>query len=182
MKKIIFLSLLTAGAFTAFSQDKLFTKTGQVSFYSKAPMEDIEAHNKAAISALDKKSGNIEFSLLMKGFEFEKALMQEHFNENYVESDKFPKAVFKGSISNIGAVNFAANGKYPVTVSGELTMHGITKPVSTTGTLVLQNNDVSANAEFNIALDDYKISIPGLMKDKISKTVKIIASLHYQPM
>ena len=118
----------------------------------------------------------------MKGFEFEKALMQEHFNENYVESDKFPKAVFKGAISNIGSVNFAASGKYPVTVSGQLTIHGITKPVSTMGTLVLQNNEVSANAEFNILLDDYKISIPGLMKDKISKTVKISAALKYQAM
>jgi hypothetical protein len=100
-KFIVITALLLIAAVTN-AQEKLFTKTGKISFFSKTPMEDIEAHNKATISVLDKTSGQLEFSVLMKGFEFEKALMQEHFNENYVESDKFPKANFKGRLADIG--------------------------------------------------------------------------------
>ena len=77
------------------AQDRFFTKTGKINFYSKAPMEDIEAKNKTVTAVIDSKSGALQFAVQMKGFEFEKQLMQQHFNENYVESDKFPRAEFK---------------------------------------------------------------------------------------
>src|SRR5882762_5343542 len=106
MKKVLLLAAgLVIGAL-AFSQDRVFTRKGQISFYSKAPLEDIEAHNKAAVRVLDKTTGQLEFSVLMKGFEFEKALQQEHFNEDYVESDKYPKAVFKGKLADVSKVKF----------------------------------------------------------------------------
>ena len=90
----------------AVAQDKYFTKTGKISFYSKATLENIEAHNRSVTAVLDSKTGNVQFSVSIKGFEFEKALMQEHFNENYMESTTYPKAKFKGKIDNISSVNF----------------------------------------------------------------------------
>src|SRR5688500_16222954 len=127
MFKTILLSatLLIAGAVQA--QDRFFSKSAKVIFVSKAPLEDIDAVNKTAAAVLDTKTGAIQFSLSMKAFEFEKALMQEHFNENYVESDKFPKADFKGSVVNNSEVNYSKPGTYTVVVKGKLTMHGVTK-------------------------------------------------------
>ena len=94
-----------------FAQDKYFTKTGKISFFSKAIIENIEAHNRSVTCVLDTKTGNLQFSVPIKGFEFEKALMQEHFNENYAESDKFPKSTFKGTITDISTVNLQKDGK-----------------------------------------------------------------------
>jgi polyisoprenoid-binding protein YceI len=165
-----------------FSQERIFTKTGSISFFSKAPLEDIEAHNKAAISVIDKSTGQMEFSVLMKGFEFEKALMQEHFNENYVESSKFPKASFKGKITDWNKVAITTDGKYPVTVNGALTIHGETKEVTAKGVILVSGGAISSSSEFNIALDDYKISIPALVKDKIAKNVRIVVNATYQKM
>src|SRR4051812_8786294 len=95
------------------AQDKYFTRSGKVSFFSKTDMENIEAVNTKGTSTLDTKTGQLEFAVLMKAFEFEKELMMEHFNENYVESDKFPKSVFKGTIDDISSVNFQKDGIYP---------------------------------------------------------------------
>jgi len=177
--------LLAAGliiGMMAFSQDRIFTRNGKISFYSKAPLEDSEAHNKAAVSVIDKTTGQLEFSVLMKGFEFEKALQQEHFNENYVESDKFPKATFKGKITDMSKVKFTTDGSYTVPVSGQLSLHGETKDLSTTATITVKAGAVSGHTEFTISLDDYKIKIPALVKDKISKTVKIVVNTSYENM
>src|SRR5579875_3511177 len=100
-KKIFITSLaLFIMASVSFAQGRYFTKTGKITFISKAPLEDDEAVNKTVTAVLDSKSGAIQFAVLMKGFEFEKALMQQHFNEDYVESDKYPKSEFKGRITN----------------------------------------------------------------------------------
>src|SRR5687768_4455396 len=123
-KKSILLAVMISAAGLVNAQDKYFTKTGKISFYSKAPMEDIEAKNKTVAAVMDIKTGALQFSVLMKSFEFEKALMQEHFNENYVESDKFPKADFKGSVVNNSSVNYSKDGTYNTMVKGKLTIHG----------------------------------------------------------
>src|SRR5690349_23750589 len=99
-KQLVFAIILFVGSTFVHAQDKFFTKSGQVTFSSKTSLENIEAHNKSVTCVLDVKTGNLQFAVLMKGFEFEKALMQEHFNENYVESHKYPKAEFKGQIVN----------------------------------------------------------------------------------
>lgn len=169
-------------AMTAFSQDRIFTRHGEISFYSKAPLENIEAHNRAAVSVIDKTTGQIEFSVLMKGFEFAKALQQEHFNENYVESDKYPKATFKGKLADVGKVKFTTDGSYTVPVSGQLTIHGETKDVTANATITVKGGAVSGHTEFTISLDDYKISIPALVKDKIAKSVKIVVDANYENM
>ena len=108
MKKIIALSLvaLVAMSFKLADGKKYFTKTGNITFFSKTDAENIEGVNHKVTSAFETTSGKLQFSVLMKAFEFQKALMQEHFNENYVESDKFPKASFDGKFDNVAAINF----------------------------------------------------------------------------
>jgi polyisoprenoid-binding protein YceI len=155
------------------AQSKYFTKAGKISFYSKSPMENIEAINNSVVSVWDVSSGQIEFAVLMKGFEFEKALMQEHFNENYVESDKYPKAVFKGIIENSTAISFTTDNVVTVKVKGSLSLHGITNAVNTTAVITVKNGVVAATSNFSIALADYKISIPSVVANKINKTIAI---------
>ena len=181
--KLLFFSMLFGliGA-AASAQERLITRNGGISFFSKAPLEDIKAHTQTAVSVLDKKTGQIEFSVLIKSFTFDKALMQEHFNEDYLESDKFPKSVFKGHIDDLDKVDFNKDGKYVVSVTGQLTIHGETKTVAAPATFTVANGKAIANAEFNVNLTDYKISIPALAKDKISKTVKIAVELNYEPL
>src|ERR1044071_3294377 len=111
MKKIIIL-FLVAAALHGSAQPKYFTRNGTVAFNASSPLENIEATNNKASSVFIPSTGQIEFSVLMKAFFFERALMQEHFNENYVESDQYPKAVFKGTVADAAALNLAKDGEY----------------------------------------------------------------------
>lgn len=155
------------------SGQKYFTKTGHVSFYSDTPLEKIEAQNKSSNCVLDLATGKLEFAVLIKGFQFEKALMQEHFNENYLESNKFPKATFKGQIDNYTKIDVTKNGKSTVKVSGDLTLHGVTKKLNTDAVVEIKAGKIDADATFNILVADYNISIPSLVKDQIAKSVKV---------
>ncbi|MBL7745092.1 MAG: YceI family protein [Chitinophagaceae bacterium] len=184
MKKIILLllavSCLAAGSYG----QKYFTKNGKINFdaTSSGSPEKIEGVNRTVTCVVDAKTGNMQFAVLMKGFEFERALMEEHFNENYAESDKFPKAEFKGAIANNEKVNYGKDGTYSVTVKGKLTMHGETKDVEAEGKITIQGGKVSAVADFNVLLSDYKIAIPGLVADKVSKTAKISVACSLEPL
>lgn len=184
MKKIsLFLVAIIAISFSSFSQDKYFTKTGKIFFKcTKSPLENIEATNKSATCVVDTKTGTLQFAVMMKGFEFERALMQEHFNENYVESSKFPKAEFKGQIVNNGEINYSKDGTYTAKVKGKMTIHGETKEVETPGTIVIKNGKVMTNAAFIIQLSDYNISIPSVVSDKISNTVNISIDCNLDPL
>jgi hypothetical protein len=155
------------------AQDKFFTKTGNIYFNCTGGIEKIEATNNSVTCVIDSKSGEMQFAVQMKGFEFEKALMQEHFNENYAESEKFPRAVFAGSISNNKEVNYKKDGTYSAKVKGKLTIHGETKDVTATGNVVIKKGAVSMHSAFSIQLSDYKIAIPSVVKDKISNDTKI---------
>ena len=176
----MFAVLLTATL--SFAQDRFYTKTGKIDFYSKAPMEDIEAKNKTVAAVVDSKTGAIQFSAQMKGFEFEKKLMQEHFNENYVESNKFPKSEFKGTITNNSDINYAKDGTYTAKVKGKLTIHGVTKDVETSGTVKVAGGKLDANSTFNILFSDYNISIPSVVKEKVSNNVKIVVNCALEPL
>jgi hypothetical protein len=182
MKKHLALAIATLITLSLSAQDKYFTKSGKIIFSSKASLENIEAHNKSVTCVLDTKTGNLQFAVLMKGFEFEKALMQEHFNENYVESHKFPKAEFKGQVTNHSEINYAKDGTYPAKVKGKLTIHGETRDVETVGTVTIKSGKVKADADFVIALADYKVEIPNMVKDNISKTVKITVDCTLEPL
>lgn len=164
------------------SAQKYFTKTGHISFYSDTPLEKIEGHNKSSNCVLDVATGKLEVATLVKGFQFEKALMQEHFNENYMESDKFPKAVFKGQIDNYSKLDISKNGKVTVKVSGDLTMHGVTKKVTTDAVVSINNGKIIADANFNVLLADFNIKIPALVKDQIAKSLKIKVACTLEPL
>lgn len=179
MKKIPLLLALSFIVSVTNAQTKYFTKTGTVFFNAGASVEKIEGTNKSVTSIFDAGTGQMEFALLVKGFEFTSALMQEHFNENYMESDTYPKSIFKGKITNIDKVNFQTNGTYPVTVKGTLEIHGVKKEVEVKGEFKVNNGTVSSSSNFEILLSDYNVSIPGLVKDKISKTALIKVNCTY---
>jgi polyisoprenoid-binding protein YceI len=164
------------------AQGKFYTKTGKISFYSKTAVENIEAVNKSAVILLDSKTGDLQFATLMKGFEFKKALMQEDFNRDYVESDKFPRAEFKGQITNNSEINYTTNGNYPAKVKGKLTIHGETKDIEVTGTITIKDGKVQAKSVFNVQYADYKITIRQLYKDNISSTIRVTVDCSLDPL
>ncbi len=163
-------SLLTIMSFTGYSQLYL-TRTGVIGFYSKMPLEDINAENNQVYAVIDAAKKNIAFTLLIKGFLFPRELMQEHFNENYMESDKYPKASFSGSYT--GDVQLNKDGIYNVMVKGNLTMHGITKSIEEPATLEVKEKKILAKSMFKIKPEDYNISIPALVRDKIAKAISV---------
>lgn len=173
-------AILMAFGLTTISAQKYFTREGKISFSSEAPVEKIEANNHSATSVLDVETGKMEFAVLIKAFQFEKALMQEHFNENYMESSKFPKAIFKGEIVDLSAVNFSKNGTYPVKVKGDMTIHGVTNALEASGSITISNGQISASSDFEVAVADYNIQIPAVVRDNIAKTVQIAVRLDYQ--
>jgi polyisoprenoid-binding protein YceI len=182
MKKTIILAIAMSLSVAAFSQ-KYFTKSGKIHFSSETPIEKIEATNNSATSVIDAASGNVEFAVLIKGFLFEKALMQEHFNENYMESTKFPKATFKGKIDNFATVNLSKDGSYPVKISGKLTMHGATQDIKSDGKITVKGGVITnGTSSFSVRCEDYQIAIPALVKEKIAKNINISISSEYQKM
>jgi hypothetical protein len=181
-KNVLMVILFLAANLNIFAQDKYISKTGHIWFYSHTPMEDIEAHNRQVATILDTKTGDVVFSVLMKSFEFKRALMEEHFNENYVESDKFPKAQFKGKITNLSEVNFAKEGSYNTTIEGDMTIHGKTRKVTAKGTLEVKGGKIMANSKFNIVPQDYDIVIPSLVKDKFAESMATTVEITYEPM
>jgi hypothetical protein len=158
------------------------TKNGFVGFFSHTQMEDIKGDNNQVVSALDVSTGDIVFQALIKSFHFDRALMEEHFNENYMESDKFPKTTFKGKITNLSSVNFSRNGTYEVTVEGDLTIHDVTNKISTRGTLEVVAGGINATSKFSLVPEDYKINIPGVVREKINKNLEVTVNMKYTPV
>lgn len=155
MKKFLFIALFSI-AFTQTQAQKLYgTRNAKVSFIATND-EDVKAVNNEVASRLSDK-GEISFSLLIKGFKFEYAEMQEKFNNDYAESNKFPRAEFKGTISNIKEINFTKDGNYKTVVKGNLTLHGVSKPVTVNGTITVKGGKVSATGKFPIVMKDHKI-------------------------
>jgi hypothetical protein len=181
MKRLIFLLILSCLVFTANAQ-KFMTKTGFISFYGHTPMEDIKADNNQVNSILDISNGDLVFQALIKSFHFDRALMEEHFNENYMESDKIPKSSFKGKITNLSAVDFKKNGTYEVTVEGDLTIHDVTNKLITKGTIEVGPGGINATSKFKIVPEDYKISIPGIVREKIAKDLDVTVAMKYTPL
>ncbi len=162
MRKIV-LAFVVGFAMQFASAQIYKTSTGSVKFHSHTSAEDIDATNSTVSAALNSSTGAVEFSVSINSFQFKKALMQKHFQENYMESSKFPKSTFKGSISNNSAVNYKKDGTYAVTVKGKLTVHGVTKDVSIPGNVVVKGNKVTLKTEgkdFKVKPADYKIKIP----------------------
>lgn len=184
LRKIIFAASLLTSVSGLMAQDKYFTKDASVGFDATvdASLETIAATSTTGSSVIDLSSGKIEFAVLAKSLKFKKLVMQQHFNENYIESNKYPKASFKGKIDNIKDINFQKNGTYKANISGDLTMHGVSKPVKTTATFKVNNGKVEATSQFTVVLKDYKIKIPALVADKVAKSAKIMVEANYQKL
>lgn len=172
MKNLFF--LLTVLTLYSHAEAQVYsTSSGTIKFFSKTTAENIDAANNQVKAALDAKSGNIEFAVSINSFLFKKALMQKHFQENYLESDKFPKSTFKGSISDNAAVKYGTDGTYPVSVKGKLTMHGVTKDVVVPGKVTIAGAKAVLSTDFNVLLEDYNIKVPANNASQIAKNIKV---------
>ena len=181
MKHLVILFFLLSIAFAVNAQ-KYMTKNGYIGFFSHTPMEDIKGDNNQVAGVLDISTGDMVFQALVKSFHFDRALMEEHFNENYMESDKFPKSSFKGKITNLSSVNFSKNGTYDVSVEGDLTIRDVTNKISTKGTMEIITGGINANSKFNIVPEDCKINIPGVVREKINKNLEVTVTMKYVPL
>jgi hypothetical protein len=181
MKRIFLIVLLISGVIAVNAQ-KYMTKNGFIGFYSHTAMEDIKGDNNQVVGLLDVSTGEMVFQALVKSFHFDRALMEEHFNENYMESDKFPKSMFKGKITNLASIDFSKNGTYDAIVEGDLTIHDATNKITTKGTIEVTGAGINANAKFNIVPEDYKINIPGVVREKINKNLEVTVTMKYTPI
>lgn len=179
MKKVYLLIVLVA-IFSGVNAQKYLTRSGEISFFSSTSIEDIEAHNKTVTAIFDSKSGAIQFSVTVKSFHFEKALMEEHFNENYMESDDFPKATFKGEIENVGEIDFSKKGTYTTNISGSLTIHGVTKEITTKATFKVDGDEVFGESKIMVNPEDYGIEIPGVVREKIAKELEVSLKMNFK--
>ena len=179
MKRILVLMLaVIAFAFTA-SDKSYLCKNGHVEFSSSTPMEQIFAQTDQAVSKINASTGAVEFGILVKSFKFKNALMEEHFNENYIESVKFPKASFKGKITNLTAINFDKDGEYPCTMEGEMNIHGVAKQMKVSGKMKVAGSKPTAVADFKVTPQDFGIKIPDLVKEKIAKEISVSVKFNY---
>jgi len=172
MKKVIFVLALSMGITSLLNAQKYFTKEGKIHFFSATTVENIEATSNTATCVLDAATGDVEWSVLVKGFKFEKALMEEHFNENYMESNTFPKATFKGK-ADLSSVNLKKDGTYKTKVSGDLTIHGVTKPISTDATFTVAGGKITSDSKTYVNPKDFNITIPAAVKEKISDKIEV---------
>ncbi len=177
--KVLTISIIVLFSLVSFTSNtnsqKWFTKTGKVSFFSKTTVEDISAVNNQSTFVFDEGNGDISSKIAIKSFIFKKKLMQEHFNENYMESTKYPEATFKGKIDKINLIDLSKDTTYNVTCSGNLTMHGVTNKVSVSnGKMIAKGGKtVTLTGTLSVKLADYKIDRPAAVKDKISESITI---------
>lgn len=179
MKKNLFIILFFFVLQQAIGQ-VYYTKNGNVSLFSKSLLQDIEAENNQVISVLNIQNGDLQFSLLNDAFHFPKAKMEDDFNENYMESNKYPHSSFKGLLTNISTIDFNKEGTYPVTVKGDLTIHGVTKNITTNGSIIISKGTIAANSSFTVLVKDYDIKIPSIVSNKIAERIQIKVSCNYQ--
>ena len=158
-------------ASTAEAQKIYATRNGKITFTATAD-DDVKAVNNEVTSRIA-ENGQMTFSLLLKGFKFKYAEMQEHFNDQYLESNKFPRADFKGNIANLKEISFNKNGTYKVSVKGNLTMHGVTKNITVNGTLEVKNGKLMTTAQFSATMKDFNI-------DASSVTDKVVIDISCQ--
>jgi polyisoprenoid-binding protein YceI len=178
MKKLLVLFIIS---FTGFKAQIYTAKDGAttISFFSKAPLEDIEAVNKGATIVFKSTTGELQLSISIQNFKFKNALMEEHFNENYMETDKYPKCIFKGKINE--PIDYTKDGENKVTVTGKMEIHGITKQVTLSGLLTKEGNDFKLSCKTTIHVTDYDIKVPSMYVKNIAETVDVTFNTTLEP-
>lgn len=171
---IIFLSTATFAQLYKGKQD-----ASTISFFSKSPLEDIDATNKKATIVLKTTTNDVQFGIPMVSFKFPKPLMEEHFNENYVESARYPTCIFKGKINE--TIDFTKDGEHKVSVKGILTLHGVAKEIETTGTLIIKGLEIFMVSAFKIKTSDYNIKVPSLYVQNIAELIDVKVNAVLEP-
>jgi len=175
--KTISIILLAWLTFVQAGQDVYTCKNAKVNIFSTAPIEDIEANSTNGVSVYNPGTGELAFSVPIRSFHFPKALMEEHFNENYMESDKYPKASFKGKMQE--HPDLTKDGSYPVTVTGDFEAHGIKQTRTITGNLKVANGVLTMTSEFMVKCADHRIDIPQIVFHNIAESIRIRVAATY---
>lgn len=176
MRNFIIVFLLLAGTSIALAQNPS-TTTGKASFFSSAPLENIEAHTEKVVSVINPTAKTVAFKVFINTFEFPNKLMQEHFNEKYMESDKFPMATYAAKINE--DIDLTKDGVYKVTTTGKLTMHGVTKDRTIPGVITVKNGKINITSEFKVALKDHNITIPELVFNNIAEVIDVKVNIDF---
>jgi len=179
MKKFIIVFYTSFLTTAVYCQDIYVSKNAAISFFSSTVVEDIEGKSSTANSVIDLKSGNLIFKVANTSFQFKKKLMQEHFNENYIESDKYQFSIFKGKITN--DVDLSKDGSYNVMVNGNLDLHGVIKPYQSQVALVVNKGTITAKTVFKVKIDDHQIKVPSIVFKNIAEFVEVRVLAIYQP-
>lgn len=175
MKKTIMLFALATLTLVTFAQKKRVTTSATIIFDATTPKDAFpKAENKTVVASINTKNGDVAFEAIIKSFSFTNPTIQDHFNgAQWMDSEKLPKSTFKGKITNLKEVNFKKDGTYSATVTGNLTLHGITKPVTSTATITVAGKTISTKTDFTINLDDYGITGAAIGAGKVAKEPKI---------
>lgn len=175
--KIVLIFLMFAGIQNTGFAQKYMTKTGTVIFEASVPsFEEVKGENKTTSAVLESNTGKLAVLALVNGFRFKVALMEEHFNENYAESAKYPKTTFSGNILNFDESKLSSEAK-TFTISGDLTFHGKTKKISSEAKILKSNGKISITGNFKVKPEDFNIEIPSVVSSKVAKTVDVRYSL-----
>ncbi|MFP4366589.1 MAG: YceI family protein [Bacteroidales bacterium] len=181
---ILFILVVFSGVYASAQDDaRLVSEKSHIRFFSSTPAEDIEAHNYSATSTINTGNGKVAFSVPMQGFEFDKRLMQRHFNQDkFLDTQQFPTARLVGTITNLDAIDFSSNGKYDTIIEGELTIKGVTNKISEKGTVTVNGSQVTAESVFDVTLADYGIEFTsGRPASNIAGTVEVTVHTEYHP-
>ena len=180
-KSLIFFLIAFVGIANTSSVAKQITKSGVIEIFSETPMFTIEATNKKVASILNPTTGDIVVSTLVRSFKFKEALVEEHFNENYMESAKFPKAIFKGKIINNKDIDYAKDGRTNIILEGKLTIHGTTKLIKEKGSITIKGGKISAKSEFDVSLAAYGIKVEKAYKKAIKDAIHLKIHFNFSP-
>jgi hypothetical protein len=172
----LFLFILHGSIFG--QSDKIIARQGKVSFFSYTAVENIEATNNQVISIIDRESGEIAVQMLMRAFVFKKALMEEHFNESYVESDTYPKLTFSGTTNALKGEEF---NDAPIFIKGIMDFHGVQKPVEIKTMVKTSTDTFVLEGDFNVNIADFAITVPPLLVPNISKEIQVMFRFEYAP-
>jgi polyisoprenoid-binding protein YceI len=177
---LILMPLLLAAIGSVSASAQIYTvKDGSVYFYSKAPIEDIEASTINVQSILNTQTKEVAFIVPIRGFQFRKDLMREHFNEKYMESDKYPNAAFSGKVKE--DIAWTKDGTYPATVEGSLKIHGVKKDKTYTGTVTVKGEQISVETNFPVAIKEFDITIPKVVFQNVADTIRVKLNVNFQP-
>lgn len=176
MKKVVIVFMLI-GLSPLCRAQKYSVESSAVSFFSDGAIEDIAAQNSKSVSIFNAATGDVVFAIPIKDFEFEKSLMKEHFNEKYMETEKFPRAMFQGKITGFQST---VSGEQQARAAGKLTIHGVTKDIDVPGTIEFANGKWVVKSKFIVKLADYKITIPQLLWQNIAEEVEAKMEFTYK--